>query len=530
MGTLWYGGKIYTMEQEGHTVEAVFVKDGYIRAVGQLDEIKETYKDDIKEKQNLHGATMYPGFVDSHGHMIGHGEKLLRLDLSTANSAEEMKVMLKDAVANTPDGEWVYGEGWNENNFPDRKIFHRDELDEIAPNHPVMLTRVCRHAILVNTKALTIAGITNETENPQGGVIVRDDEGVATGFLLDQAQDLVKKAAPEASENYLNRALETAYEDLVSLGLVGLHTEDLNYYSGFHNTYQAIIHAINGEDKKFRANLLVHHEVVDDMHKEGHQFESGTPYVTFGAMKIFADGAIGGRTALLSHPYNDSPETSGVAIHEKEELFQLIKKARNYKMPVAIHTIGDLAAEYAIEAFELYPPIAGQRDRLIHGQFLNKDLMDRLEKLAIVIDIQPQFVASDFPWVIERIGEERLPYAYAWKMLLNRGIHCAGGSDTPIESANPLLGIHAAVARRSVNETHEGYNPEEKLSIFEAISLYTIGSAYAIGKEDSRGKIAEGHVADFTVYANDLFETAIDEIPNSTVQMTVVDNTIVYKR
>jgi predicted amidohydrolase YtcJ len=530
MGTLWYGGNIYTMEYEGHLVEAVYVKDGIIIATGSLDELQSKYEEDIVEKNNLNGATMYPGFVDSHGHMIGHGEKLLRLNLSKANSAEEMKMMLKQAVAKTPIGEWVYGEGWNENNFPDRKIFHREELDEIAPNHPVMLTRVCRHAILVNSKAINLAGITNETENPQGGVIVRDEEGVPTGFLLDQAQELVKKVAPEASDSYLERALSTAYDDLVSMGLVGLHTEDLNYYSGFQNTYDAIRKVIDGKERKFRTNLLVHHEVVDDMQRDGHCYGSGTPFVTFGAMKIFADGAIGGRTALLSHPYNDSPETSGMAIHEKNDLFQLIKKARHYSMPVAIHTIGDLAAQYAIEAFELYPPKDGQRDRLIHGQFLTEELMQRLEKLAIIIDIQPQFVASDFPWVIERIGEERLPYAYAWKKLLDRGIHCAGGSDTPIEKANPLLGIHAAVARRSVDEDHDGYNPEEKLSLFEAISLYTTGSAYAIGEEETRGKISVGHLADFTVLEDDLFTLSVDEIVASQVVMTVIDNTIVYKK
>jgi predicted amidohydrolase YtcJ len=438
--------------------------------------------------------------------------------------------MLTKVVAQTPKGEWVYGEGWNENNFPDRKIFHREELDEIAPDHPVMLTRVCRHAILVNTKALELAGINNKTENPQGGVIVRDNEGVATGYLLDQAQEIVKKVTPEASDSYLHRALSTAYEDLVSKGLVGLHTEDLNYYTGFHNTYHAINNVIDGVEKKFRTNLLVHHEVVDDMHDEGYKYGEGNAFVTLGAMKIFADGAIGGRTALLSHPYNDAPETSGVAIHEKEALFKLIKKARAYSMPIAIHTIGDLAAEYAIEAVEKYPPKSGQRDRLIHGQFLNEDLINRLEKLPIVIDIQPQFVSSDFPWVIERIGEERLPYAYAWKKLLNKGILCAGGSDTPIESADPLLGIHAAIARRSIEEKHEGYSSEEKLTPFEAIALYTIGSAQAISGEDTYGKISPGYVADFTILDSDIFIIDVDDIPSTNVVMTVVDNTVVYEK
>jgi predicted amidohydrolase YtcJ len=530
MGTLWYGGTIYTMQHENHRVEAIYAKSGIIVDLGDVADLRNKYNSEIVEEIDIASGSMYPGFVDSHMHMIGHGEKLLRLDLSEVTSAEEVKRLLREAVKETPAGDWIYADGWNENNFVDRKIFHRLELDELAPNNPVMMSRICRHAILANTTALNIAGIDGNTPDPQGGVIVRDENGEATGLLLDQAQELVKAAAPSASNHYLQRALETSYQDLTSLGLVGAHSEDLNYYSGFTNTYDSFRKVIDGEQRKFRANLLVHHEVVDEMHELGYKYGSGTPFITFGAMKIFADGAIGGRTALLSHPYNDAPETSGVAIHEKEELVKLIKKARSYNMPVAIHTIGDLAAEYAIETFEAYPPLEGQRDRLIHGQFLNEHLVRRLALMPIIVDIQPQFVVSDFPWVMERIGEERLAYSYAWKTLLENEIACAGGSDTPIENANPLLGIHAAVVRRKHDEKHEGFLPEQKLSVFEAISLYTVGSAYAIGQENKTGKIAKGFLADFTVLEKDLFQIDPDDIATTEVLMTVVDNTIVYKK
>ncbi|TLS39102.1 amidohydrolase [Pseudalkalibacillus caeni] len=529
MATLWHGGTIYTMAKENETVNSVLVEQGKIIKTGKKEELEKLFADKIEHVIDLGNKVMYPGFVDSHLHVIGHGEKLLRLNLSEVSTAERMKELLKEKIADLQPGDWIIGEGWNENNFPDRKIFHLDELDEIAPENPMMLTRVCRHAILANSFALELAGITEETSDPSGGVILRDYNGKATGYLLDTAQDIVKQAIPEVSESYIKHALQTSVDDLLKMGLVGGHTEDLNYYGGFKRTYDAFTDVLNGS-KKFRAHLLVHHEVVDDMVAESLGYGSGTETVELGAMKIFADGALGGRTALLSKPYNDSPETSGVAIHSLDELKGLVKKARKNGMPVAIHTIGDLAMEYALDAIEAYPITEDKRDRVIHGQILREDLIERLSKLPVVVDIQPRFVPSDFPWVVERLGTWRMDYSYAWKTMIQNNVHCAGGSDAPIEPADPLLGIHAAITRKSPGETHEGYYPEEKLTAYEAIELFTKGSAFAICKEHERGIIKEGFDADFTVLDQDLFKIEPDEILDTNVEMTIVDGTIQYKR
>lgn len=529
MGTMWTGGTIYTMTSENDTVEAVYVQDGKIAMAGSRDSIEQKYGSAVTERVDLDGRVMYPGFVDSHLHMIGHGEKLLRLDLSQMESSHAMKEALVEKAAVAESDTWIIGEGWNENNFPDRKIFHREELDEIAPEQPMMLSRICRHALLANSKALELAGVDDNTPDPPGGVIVRDHSGKATGYLLDNAQELVQSKVPLKSEEDIRYALHTSVKDLLSLGLTGGHTEDLHYHGGFRRTFDAFRNVIDGEKIKFRTNLLVHNQVVGVMHEDGWKYGTGTEYVKFGAMKIFADGALGGRTALLSHPYNDAPETSGVAIYDLYELKSLVEKARFYQMPVVIHTIGDLALEYAIEAIEAHPVPEGLRDRLVHVQVARPDLIERLKKLPVVLDIQPQFVASDFPWVIERLGEERMAYSFAWKTLLDAGLHCAGGSDAPIESPDPLLGIHAAVTRKKAGVTHGGYYPEQKLTVYEAVSLYTKGSAYVIGKEDRRGQIAAGFVADFTVLDRDLFKIQEDEIPNAKVALTVVDNTMMYE-
>jgi predicted amidohydrolase YtcJ len=523
---LWFGGNIYTLMANDHQVEAVLTKDDQIIEIGTIEELESKYE--VTEKIDLQGATMLPGFVDSHLHLIGHGETLIRLDLSRFNTKVDTLVAVKEYARNFSNNEWIIGEGWNENLWDIAEPITLQELDEFVPDSPVVLKRVCRHAMVVNSKALKLAGITGESSNPPGGVIERNDTGELTGQLKDQAQELIYEALPQVSKEYLEKAMTASIKDAYKLGLTGGHTEDLNYYSGFQNTYETFEKVIKENGLKFRAHLLVHHEVVDDMKDAGHEIYSGD-LVEFGAMKIFADGALGGRTALLSHPYADDPQTNGLAIFSQEELNDLFAKARRLNMPVAIHTIGDLAFEYALNAMEAHPVTKG-RDRIIHAQILNQHLIERAKIFpSLILDLQPRFLASDFPWVIERIGAERMEYCYAWKTLIDSGIPCAGGSDAPIEPLNPLWGIHAAVTRKNKDDsTGTVYGEKEKLSVFEAVSLFTKGSAFAICHEDDRGMIKEGYLADFTILEKNIFTVLEDEIADLKVIMTVIGGDIVY--
>ncbi len=529
MGTLWYGGKVRTLISENDVEEAIFVEGGLIKGVGTKKALTDTFAGKITEERNVHGGVIYPGFVDSHLHMIGHGEKLLRLNLSEITSVQELKKVLNDRKKELKKGEWLIADGFNENLFFPAEVPHRHELDEITTEHPIVLSRICRHAMLVNTYTLELAGIDSTTIEPPGGVIVKDDHGVPTGYLLDQAQEFIREVMPDIDQEYLTKALTVSLEDLLSKGFVGAHTEDLNYYGDSLLTLQTFLNVINGQEKKFRANLLVHHEVARPLREQGYHFGKLNRILEIGAVKIFADGSIGGRTALLREPYNDGQTTNGVAIHSREQLMKIVETARELSMPVAIHTIGDLALEYAIDALEAHPPLAGLKDRLIHLQVTAPDLLDRLEELPVVLDIQPRFVSSDFPWVEQRLGSERLKTSFAWKTYLDRGLACAGGSDAPIEPVDPILGIHAAVTRRKPEESHAGYYPKEKLSLFESLQLFTRGSAQAIGKEESRGVIKAGFTADFTILSDDLFELSPDEWFNVKVRKTVVDNTVMYE-
>ncbi|MEW9500682.1 amidohydrolase [Jeotgalibacillus marinus] len=518
------------MQEENQLVEAILTYNGKVIDYGIEEEVTKRSKGPIEEKIDLKGQTLFPGFVDSHLHLIAVGETLLRLNLSQMKSKAEVMQAVKLKADSLPEGEWILGDGWNENEWAVPEVITATEIDEIVPNHPVFLKRICRHASVANSLALDIAKIDHQTPNPEGGIIDRRKDGSLTGLLKDQAQDFMIPALPPIEDEYIQASLREAVKYAWSLGLTGGHTEDLSYYGDFTRTYRAFQKVIEEEGHYFRGHLLVHHQVIEDWHRQGHSFLSGSSYVEFGAMKIFADGALGGRTALLKNGYADDSSTKGVAVHSPKKLKQLVYKARQYDMPIAVHTIGDLAFEYMLDAIERYPSLNGQRDRLIHAQILNEELVKRAEKLSVVLDIQPQFVSSDFPWVVERIGEDRMQWNYAWKSLLARGIACAGGSDAPIEPLGPLFGIHSAVTRTKSGSTDRTvFGEEECLSLYDAISLFTKGSAFACHHEGNRGVIDKGYAADFTILEKDPFTSPIDDLLTMKVVRTVVDGKTVYE-
>lgn len=522
MKTVWTNGKMYTMESENELVEALLTEEGKIIEIGTF----KTLKEKANRTVDLKGATLYPGFVDSHMHMIGHGSRLLSLDLSRATTADEMMEMLLDAHKGLEADEWFIGEGWNENNFPNQRIFTNKELD-IVTDSPMVLRRTCRHAIIVNSKALEIAGITKETPDPEGGTIERDATGEPTGYLHESAQSLVLNHVPTPTEKNLTDSLRKSVDDLLSLGLTGAVTDDLGYYDNYRDPLQAFKNVI-GEKKKFRAHLLRRSPIFAQLMADEATYNE--PWIEPGAMKFFIDGALGGQTALLSKPYADKPETSGLAVLTDEEIEELVKLARLHREAIAVHIIGDAATEKALDMIEKYPAPEGKLDRLIHVNVLRDDLVARMKKLPVILDIQPIFVSSDFPWVMDRLGKSRLNWAYAWKSLLEEGFICGGGSDAPVEEVDPLLGIYAAITRRKPGETHEGYLPEEKLSRFESVSLFTTGSAATIGKQNCRGKLAVGFDADFTVLDRDLFTVEDEDILNAEVVMTVVAGECMYEK
>ena len=518
MATLWTGGKIYTMAKVGETVEAVLVKDGKIVATGSVDSLSP-YATSI---QNLQGSVMYPGFVDSHLHIIGYGEKLKHIDVSNVTNKEELLTIIGERMVSSLKDEWVIAIGLNDTQF-DVPIFPTlMELDALGEAH-LIIKRSCHHLILANSKALAFAGITNDTPSPTGGIIEKV-EGQLTGVLKDAALYMIVNNMPHITPLYIEDALKKAVASLQKFGLVGGHSEDLSYYGPPIQPIHAFRKVVEAQ-QSFKVHLLQHHTVFEEVAK---MQETSSPYMEFGAMKIFIDGAFGGRTAALRKPYCDEPNNSGMLVHSTEQLEEYVQLARQYGQTVAVHVIGDLAIDTILAVFKDYPPLQGHIDRIIHCSLVDDDILAKLASLPVAVDVQPQFVQGEFQAELARLGEQRAQGLHQLKSLLDRGIVVAGGSDAPIEVPNPLHGIYAAVTRRNFGETHNGYNASEKISRYEAVQLYTVGAAQIIGQDHIRGKIKEGYTADFTIFEEDLLSIDIEKLPHVKVVYTVVDGRIVY--
>ena len=512
----------------GAVSTAVYVENGIIAAVGGTRELELQLSGRSYRTVDWGGGYVMPGLVDSHLHLGMHGMKLDMLDFTDVTSQEEMLALIKERADATPEGEWIVGLNWNENAFTPALAPHRLQLDAVTDRHPVFLTRTCFHAYLANSEACRRAGVTDTTPDFASGAYGRDSDGKLNGWIYEDAAGPFMAVQPQPDYAARKEAMRRACLDALRLGLTGGHTEDLRLL-GSVDAMLRIQRELREEGLAFRTHQLLFYEFLQEAEAMGLSPGQGDEWLKIGAVKLFADGAIGGRTALLSSPYADFPGTSGIAIHTPEQLREIVAAARKLSFPIAVHAIGDGAADLTLTAMETVPLPSGAPlpDRFIHAQVLDASLTERMAKLPLIADIQPRFVASDFPWVLERVGAGRTDYLYAWNKLLRAGIVCAGGSDAPIEPLNPLLGLHAAITRRRPDETHEGYLPGERLGFGEALRLFTEGSAAAAAESETRGAIAPGYAADFTVLDRDVSLDS-EALLQATNRMTVVNGDIAY--
>lgn len=532
IGTLFINGKLKIPADVGQpaNADAVYVEEGRIKAIGRTDELKLQLGARKLQTVDWEGAVVLPGLVDAHMHLSMHGMKLDMLDFSSVNSKEEMLRLLQDRAQMTPPGEWILGLNWNENSFTPAAPPSLEELDAVSDRHPMFLTRTCFHAYLANSEAFLRAGITADTPDPESGAFGRNEEGRLNGWVYEEASHSFTKVQPKPDYAAKKAAIRRAWLDALRLGLTAAHTEDLRFLGSIETMLQICRELREEEGIAFRTHQLLYYPFLAEAEERGVRAGAGDDWMRIGAVKLFADGAIGGRTALLQEPYSDAPHTRGMAIHSEEGLATIVREARRQGFPLAVHAIGDGAADLTLRAMEQFPLAGGSRlpDRLIHAQVLDVGLVRRMAALPLAADIQPRFVASDFPWVLDRVGPQRTQYLYAWKKLLAAGIVCAGGSDAPIEPLSPFLGLHAAVARCKPGEVHEGYLPEEKLTTAEAMALFTQGSAFAAGEAHERGSIEIGKFADFTVIDHEL-EGDPKHLLDAQVRMTVVNGEIGYR-
>ncbi|MCQ6277103.1 amidohydrolase [Bacillus sp. V3B] len=523
MKKIYINGEIYTFDPLQPYVTAVVVDHGRFIDMGTTEEMLLQWGRADSEKIDLEGRAVTPGLTDSHLHLSGVAFNFLDLNLTGVTSKQEMLEKIRAKASTLQPGEWLIGSGWDENLFTEGSIPTIEELDHIAPHCPVFLSRICWHAFLVNTKALDVCHYHPSMTVPEGGTVVLDERTKKpTGRLLESAANFIKEQIPEKSYDQLKKAVRKAICYAMEKGLTSVHTNDPLYLGGFQQTYQLYDELLNQEQLGLRCNLLIDHPFMNDLKEAGMYAGYGNETLQIGAVKIFADGALGSRTALLSEAYSDVVGHFGEAIHTQEVLYDIVREARSLSMPIAVHTIGDQALENVLDVLDQFPTVS-YRDRLIHVQILRQELMKRLAHPSRVADIQPRFIASDFPWVQERLGMERIQLSYAWKSLLSSGVLCAGGSDAPVEPLDPLLGIHAAVTRKAPGQNHIGWNENEKLTMTEAFKLFTVMGAYPTNEENRKGTITRGKLADMTVYSSNPFRMRdADELLHTDIDMTII--------
>ena len=500
---LLYNARIYTLESSRPMASAIAIENGRVVAVGATDELFSEF--DRAEKQDMGGSTILPGLTDAHLHLQHYSLSLQKIDCET-DTLEECLRRVKERVDTSQPSKWILGHGWNQNTW--RHWPSLTDLDKIAPNNPVYLTAKSLHAGWANSLALQLAGITPSSPDPVNGKLQRDAEGNLTGILLETAVVLVEKIIPEPSVETIAKAIEAAQPILWRMGLTGVHDFDR----------RACFMALQQLHAQGRLKLRVIKSIpLDDLeHAVGVGLCTGfgDDWLRIGSVKAFMDGALGPRTAAMFQPYLNEPEDRGMLNMDSEELFDVGLKAVEAGLSMAVHAIGDRANHEVLDAFEQLhriprdPGLPPLRHRIEHVQLLHPDDAGRLADLGIIASMQPIHATSDMH-MADLYWGERAALAYAWQTQLQHGAHLVFGSDAPVESPNPFWGLHAAVTRQRADGSPgtEGWYPQQRLSLQEAIAGYTTGAAYAAGLEDRSGKLAPGYLADLIVLEDDPFET-----------------------
>jgi predicted amidohydrolase YtcJ len=543
--TVFVNGNIYTMNERQPRAEAIAVKGDRIIFVGSNADARRFQSPETKTV-DLAGKTVVPGLTDSHCHIFGIGEREMNLNLEGANTLEDFLARVKERVTKTERGKWITGRGWIETFWKPPQFPTRADLDKIAPDNPVFLTRADGHAAIANSAALRIAQIEKETPSPFGGEILRDKQtGEATGMLLDHAQGLVGKNIPGPTEAERREAFVIGVKREVSLGWceiqnAGSNLDDLPPMRQALEAGQCKIRVYNAVYSPGPAGAALLHD-GPVLNQFDHHFTQRT-------IKVVFDGALGSRGAALLAPYSDSPETSGYLTQKEAELQPIFEEALRKGIQIETHAIGDRANRVILDLYETamkaVPPdqrkIREPRWRVEHAQILSAPDLPRFAKLSVIASMQPSHAISDLFFAPSRLGKERLAGAYAWQSLLKSGAVVTGGSDAPVERGEPMIEFYAAVTRRPLPGNSDGlpaeasakagWHPEQAVSREQALKMFTMSPAYAAFEEADKGSVEPGKLADLTVLSKDIMKIPAPEIFATTCAMTVIGGEIVYER
>lgn len=527
--TAFINTKIYTVSERQPYAEALIIEGNKILSVGSEEEIKKLINKDTKVI-DLQGKLMLPGFIDNHVHFISGGFYLLGIDLRPANSTSEFKQILKNYASKFP-GKWITGGYWDHEKWEVTDLPTKEMIDEVVSDQPVFVDRLDGHMGVANSFALKLAGITKDTESPEGGLIVKDPKtGEPTGVLKDNAMYLITKHIPEptADENY--QALLAALNEAKKLGITSV--QDITYGDALTAFQKA------KDEEKLTCRIFTRWPIADykDHVEKSIKAGFGDNLIRMGSLKAFADGSLGSSTAWFFDRYDQDTMTTGLAmdIITDGSLEKWALDADKNQLQLSVHAIGDRANSYMLDLYEKIinkNPKWDRRFRIEHAQHVRFEDIKRFAELGVIASVQPYHCIDDGVWAEKRIGAERIKYTYPFKSFLDAGVKICFGTDWYVAPLNPLLGIYAAVTRRTLDgKNPDGWIPEQKISVEDAIKCYTLNSAYASFEENLKGSIEPGKLADLIVLSDDILTIDPVRIKEAEVVMTVFDGKIIYKK
>lgn len=524
---IFKNGKIHSFNSENTIYEAIAIENGKIVSIGNTEDVLERFKErEDKEIIDLKGKIVIPGFNDSHVHFMNYGYTGKKIRLNECKNVEELIALGKKTL---PYGGWILGRGWNQDLFlGEKRIPEKSDLDKISKDIPVCYTRACGHVAVINSKAMELCGITPETKCFGGDIDY--DKGIFTENALYLVYSHISKLSLEEMKNII---LETQ-EKFLAMGITSVQTDDFESFPD--KDFKKVIQAYEELERERKLKIRVYEQGL--MPTKGrvkelaeHKYFTGTGDERFkmGPIKLLLDGSLGGKTALLQLPYEGEDNNRGVVTYTQKEFDEIVEYTDSLGYQIAVHAIGDGAVKMALDSFEKLPNLNRKRHGIVHCQITTMKLIERIKELNIIVYIQPIFLDSDLHIVEDRVGYKRSLESYIWKTMLDKGIKLCFGSDAPVDSADVIKAIHCAVNRQDMNfYPKDGWLPNERLSVEEAVRCYTLNSAYASFEENHKGSLEIGKLADFVVLDRDIFAIDKSMILSTKIDLTVIGGEILY--
>ncbi len=537
--TIWYNGKFYTQDKAYPSCSAVYCRNGVIMAMGSDEEILSLHPQGAASvsKHDLKGNYVMPGFVDSHMHLLEYAEHENLIHLEHAKSFDEVVGLCRKAVASAKENhKWVRAVGFNQDDWDEKILPTRKDLDRISTELPITIRRACLHVSVCNTKAMELMGLLDKQPEKDTENYDTYEDGSLNGIIREASQLLINDALPPLTKDEIKDLIVYGCEKAAEKGIVEIQTDDFHSLPNEHGetilaAYKELADAGQLPIRIYEQCYLTDEKGLDIFLKEGHYTGETAGLFRIGPLKIVLDGSLGSHSAKMREDYKNDPGQRGISYYGKDELYRYAKKAHDAGMQIAVHTIGNGSLDDILDVYDQIRwenPRTDTRHGIVHCQIMDRKQQDRFRAMNLLGYVQPIFLRCDMNIVDDCVGPELAAQSYNWRRFLDEGVHLSGGSDCPVESFDVMENIQYAVSRTNF-QTQKSWYPENAVTLEEAIHMFTDEGAYASFAERTRGTISIGKEADFAILDKDLFQTPVDKLNEIRVLGTVVKGNIVFK-